>query len=179
MFPPVCVMKSEAILNHCGSILISTVSKQRSRGTPCDRPLRIQLRSSRSTAAESNARVAAPARRRLRRIVDRVLPRTRFEIMFVKNLIQSRVKRMRGSPRQVVHRDPHRRLIGLPPRLPIVIGDSLVPGSIVSNPIQCRADTGSFPSPAGTPLALAASHRRCGVSAVVRAINRQPPSSPS
>jgi hypothetical protein len=67
-----------------------------------------------------------------------------IEIMIVQNLIRSRVKRMRGAPRQVMHRDPHRRLIGLPPCLLIVIGDSLVPGSIVSNPIQCRADTGSL-----------------------------------
>jgi hypothetical protein len=37
------------------------------------------------------------------------------EVMVVEDLVQSRVERMRGAPREVVRRQPHRRLLSVSP----------------------------------------------------------------
>jgi hypothetical protein len=50
------------------------------------------------------------------------------EVVLIKNLIQSRVERVRGTARQVFGRHPHRRLLRVRFRLPIAIGDSVVRG---------------------------------------------------
>jgi catechol 2,3-dioxygenase-like lactoylglutathione lyase family enzyme len=48
--------------------------------------------------------------------------------MFVEDLIQSRVERMRGAPGQVIAWYPHRRLLRVPSSFAIAIGDSVVRG---------------------------------------------------
>ena len=48
------------------------------------------------------------------------------EVVLAEDLIQSRLEGMRGTARQVWGRHPHRRLLRMPFRLPIAIGDSVV-----------------------------------------------------
>ena len=88
---------------------------QRIRRAPCDRALRVQ---SFEVADQQQPEVASRRQRRASNLVG-VEPLTQVldvlvELRGVENLIQSRIKGMRGAPRQVLGRHPHRRLLRPP-----------------------------------------------------------------
>jgi hypothetical protein len=90
-------------------------SKNMIRCPPCDRALRVQALEipDQQEPKVTTRRQPGPAILRIEPLAESF--DEPVEVMVVEDLVQSRVERMRGAPREVVRRQPHRRLLSVSP----------------------------------------------------------------